>query len=418
MIEYSTLVLGVALVSGFFMACGIGANDVANTMGTSVGAKVLSIRQALVIAAIFEAAGAFLASGQVTETIRSRIIDVHLLNSSPELFIYGMLAALLSAGVWLAIATYFGWPVSTTHSIIGAVIGFGAVGLGVHAVQWGVVVNIFLSWIITPILAGILAYFLFKSIYWLILNKETPLKEARRFLPLYVFFVAFIMSSVTLIKGLEHLHLAFATNHGVLLSLLISVFFMLASQLLLKRVMHDDHVSGESISTHIERGFGILAVFTACSLGFAHGSNDVANAIGPLGAIFDVINNGNSIASSAPLPAWIPLFGAVGIVVGLALYGHRVIATIGSNITLLTPSRAFAAQLSTAATVVIASGLGLPISTTQTLVGAVLGVGFAGGINALNLNVIRNIFMSWVITLPAGAVMAIGFFFLFKALFA
>lgn len=416
MIEHTTLVLGAALISAFFMACGVGANDVANTMGTSVGSKVLSIRQALLIAAVCEAAGAFLASGQVTETIRSRIIDAHLLSGSPEIFVYGMLAALLSAGVWLAIATYFGWPVSTTHSIIGAVIGFGAIGVGIHAVQWAVVINIFMSWVLTPILAGFLAFFLFKSIYWLVLDKHEPLKEARRFLPFYVFLVAFVMSSTTLTKGLVHLNLTFPARHSVLLSATISMFFVLLSYVLLGRVMRDEHVPRKSISEHIEKGFGILAVFTACSLGFAHGSNDVANAIGPLGAIVSVVLNGDGVASSVPLPTWMPLFGAVGIVVGLALYGHRVIETIGSNITLLTPSRAFAAQLSTAATVVLASGVGLPVSTTQTLVGAILGVGFAGGINALNLNVIRNIFLSWVITLPVGAVLAIAFFYLFKFL--
>lgn len=413
---HASLLLSLAVIFGLFMAWGVGANDVANAMGTSVGAKVLTIMQALIVAAIFEVAGALLASGEVSETIRSQIIDVNLLAHSPETFVYGMLAALLSAGTWLALATYFSWPVSTTHSIIGAIIGFGTVVLGVDAVNWNIVTNIFLSWIITPIIAGFIAYFLFLSVYKLILNAQDPLRNAKYYLPIYVFFATLTITSITLASGLKHLGLHLTAAQKIAISPVISLFFTLISTIFLSRAQPSSNLlkDRKELSSNLEKAFGILTIFTACSLAFAHGSNDVANAIGPVAAIINIVHYNGAMSHIGDTLVWIPLFGAIGIVLGLATCGYRVITTIGSDITLLTPSRAFAAQLATASTVVVASSLGLPVSTTQTLVGAVLGVGFARGIGAVNMGVIRNIFMSWIITLPAGALMAITFFYLIK----
>lgn len=409
--EHAQLYITLAVVFGFFMAWGVGANDVANAMGTSVGSKSLTLFQAIIIATIFEAAGALLAGGQVTDTIRSKIIDASLFAHDPDILIYGMLASLLAAGTWLLIATRFGWPVSTTHSIVGAVIGFGLILLGPKAIYWSSTVNIALSWVVTPVMAGVIAYFLFRSVQALIFNSKNPIKNAKRYVPFYIFLVALVITLVTFLSGLKHvgLHLTLAQN--IWIPLCISLVIMIIGAIALHR-LHIPEPKSESRTNYkaLEKIFAVLMVFTACAMAFAHGSNDVANAIGPLAAVVGIVKGGGAVLAHSPIPFWIMLLGALGIVLGLATYGYKVIATVGTNITQLTPSRGFAAQLATASTVVMASGLGLPISTTQTLVGAVLGVGFARGIGALNLNVIRNIFMSWIITLPAGAILSIFFY--------
>ncbi|MDF1653851.1 MAG: inorganic phosphate transporter [Coxiellaceae bacterium] len=412
--EHATLYITLAVIFGFFMAWGVGANDVANAMGTSVGAKALTIGQAIIIAAIFEAAGAMLAGGQVTDTIRGQIINASHLQNSPQILIYGMLAALLAAGTWLVIASIFGWPVSTTHSIIGAVIGFGVVELGPDAIYWSKVGDIALSWIITPIIAGVLAYLLFRSVQWLIFNSNTPIRNAKKYVPFYIFLVALVLTLVTLLKGLKHVGWHFTTADSVWIAIALSVVIMLIGKLLMRRIPNEEPDGARIDVKALEKVFGILMIFTACAMAFAHGSNDVANAIGPLAAVYGIVHEGGSVMAHSALPFWILGLGAAGIVIGLATYGYKVIATVGHNITQLTPSRGFAAQLATASTVVIASGFGLPISTTQTLVGAVLGVGFARGIGALNLSVIRNIFLSWVVTLPAGAIFAIVYFYIIQ----
>lgn len=411
--DHNSILIFLTIIAGFIMAWGVGANDVGNAMGTSVGAKVLTIKQAIIVAAIFEAAGAIFASGHVTETIRGKIIDAHLLSAAPELLVYGMLASLLAAGIWLIIATFLSWPVSATHSIVGAIIGFAAVGIGVNAVAWHVVINIVLSWVVTPLIAGVIAYLLFVSVHKLILDIDQPLRNAKRYVPAYIFLVAFIISGVTLIKGLEYLNPSRSFAYNIITATGLSLVATLVGVILMQRIKinPDDH--RKLVSAKIEKIFGILTIFTACALAFAHGSNDIANAIGPLAAVISILKYQDPMAISV-VPFWIPLFGAAGMLTGLIMFGYKIISTIGSNITQLTPSRAFAAQLATAGTVVIASGLGLPISTTQTLVGAVLGVGFARGIGALNLNVVGNIFVSWVITLPIGAGTSIVLFYLIK----
>lgn len=401
--DHNTLLILLTIIAGFVMAWGVGANDVGNAMGTSVGAKVLTIKQAIIVAAIFEAAGAIFASGHVTETIRGKIINVHMLAGSPELLVYGMLASLLAAGIWLVAATFLSWPVSATHSIVGAIIGFAVVGIGVNAVAWHVVINIVMSWLVTPVISGIIAYLLFMSVHKLILDIDMPIRNAKRYVPCYIFLVAFIVSSVTLPNF----------PHSVMIALLISAAVTVVGISLMRRIKMDPNDHRKLVSAKIEKIFGILTVFTACALAFAHGSNDIANAIGPLAAVISIIKY-NDILATSVVPFWIPLFGAAGMLTGLIMLGYKIMSTIGSNITQLTPSRAFAAQLATASTVVIASGLGLPISTTQTLVGAVLGVGFARGIGALNLQVVGNILVSWVITLPIGAGTSIVLFYLIK----
>ena len=391
------------------MAWGVGANDVSNAMATSVGSRALTIKQAIIIATIFEFLGALLAGGEVTDTIRKGIFETELLNHDPVHFIYGMLACLLAAAVWLGVATHFGWPVSTTHSIVGALMGFGIVKLGIHAIQWKTIGFIALSWLLSPILGAVVGFGLYLSVRTLILNSNHPFKRAKQFIPFYIFISTIIVSMVTLVKGLAHLGLNLSLSVCLLYSTLIALIVALIGMFLLGRVKLDAKANQNFHFANVEKTFGILMLFTACAMAFAHGSNDVANAIGPMAAITNVISTGQ-VAQIAPIPNWVLGLGALGIVTGLMTYGHKVIATVGSGITELTPTRGFAATLSAATIVVCASGTGLPISTTHTLVGAVLGVGLARGINALNLHVIRNILMSWIVTLPAGALLAIIFY--------
>ncbi len=415
--EFEYTYIAMACIFGLFMAWGIGANDVANAMGTSVGSGAITVKQAVIIAAIFEFAGAFLAGGQVTKTIRKGIIDAQLFTSTPELLVFGMLAALLAAGIWLFVASKHGWPVSTTHSIIGAIVGFAAVGISVDAVKWSMVGSIVISWVISPAVAGILSYWLFRSVQKFILNTDDPLGNAKKYVPIYIFLAGFIIALVTMFKGLKHVGLDLTTLQSYSLAVLVGLIIMMFGIMAIRRIKIDPNADRDFHFANVEKVFAVLMVVTACGMAFAHGSNDVANAIGPVAAIISIIENDGHIGQTSALPTWVLLLGAGGIVAGLLMYGRRVIATVGKHITELTPSRGFACELSAATTVVIASGTGLPISTTHTLVGAVLGVGMARGIGALNMNVVRTIFLSWIVTLPAGAIMSILFFFIFKALF-
>ncbi|GJM04556.1 MAG: phosphate transporter [marine bacterium B5-7] len=399
------------------MAWGIGANDVANAMATSVGSKALSLKHAVIIAAIFEFAGAFLAGGQVTSTIRKGIIDANLLSGTPELLVFGMLAALLAAGIWLLVATKYGLPVSTTHSIVGAIVGFAAVGIGIEAVKWGKVGSIAASWVVSPVIAGTLAFALFRSVQKLILDTADPMKNAQRYVPFYIFLTGAIISLVTMFKGLKHIGLELSKLECYTISIFIGLLCAFIGAYLIRNLEFKKEENPSYQFHDVELVFGVLMVFTACAMAFAHGSNDVANAIGPVAAIVSIVNSGGQIAQESVMSIWILLLGAIGIIAGLLMYGHKVIATVGSGITDLTPSRGFCCNLAASTTVVVASGTGLPISTTHTLVGAVLGVGFARGISALNLRMIGSIFMSWIITLPAGGILAIIFFYILSAIF-
>lgn len=413
--EAEIIYVALAALFGIFMAWGIGANDVANAMATSVGSKALTIRQAILVAAVFEFLGAVLAGGEVTSTIRKGIVDTDLLTGSPELLIYGMLASLLSAGTWLLVASRKGWPVSTTHTIVGAIVGFAAVGIGIDAVQWGKVGTIVMSWVVSPLTAGIIAFLIYMSVQRLILRQEDPLKKAKRYVPVYIFLAAFTIVLVTIVKGLKHVGLDLNLANSYLLAIGIALVIAIVGAIAIQRIKPDPKAEKRQHFYTVERVFAILMVVTACSMAFAHGSNDVANAIGPLAAVISVASSG-IVGAQAALPIWVLLIGGAGIVVGLATFGKHVIATVGKKITQLTPSRGFAAELAAATTIVIASGTGIPISTTHTLVGAVLGVGLARGIDAIDLRVVGRVFVSWVVTIPAGALLSIVFFLIFKAI--
>ena len=416
--EYQTIYITLAAVFGLFMAWGIGANDVANAMATSVGSKAITVKTAIIIAAIFEFSGAILAGGGVTSTIRKGIVDPTIFEGQPELLIFGMLASLLAAGIWLLIASRKGWPVSTTHSIVGAVVGFAAVGIGVDAVNWSKVGSIVMSWVISPLTSGIIAYLLFQSVQVLILRTEDPLKKAKQYVPVYIFLTAFFLTLLTIKKGLKHVSdIQITSGESYLYAGIIGVVIAIVGAIFIAKIKPDPKKEKQFHFHTVEKVFAVLMVITASGLAFAHGSNDVANAVGPLAAVVSTAKSG-MITGESTLDAWILVVGGIGIVIGLATYGRKVMATVGKKITHLTPSRGFAAELAASMTIVVASSTGMPISTTHTLVGAVLGVGMAKGISAINLTVVRGIFSSWVITIPAGAVLSIIFFFILKAIFS
>ena len=408
--DHSFLLI-LAIISSFLMSWAIGANDVANAMGTSVGSKLISVRQAIIIAAIFEALGAFSASGQVTQTLRQGIISPDHFVDDPLVLVIGMLSALFASATWLIIATFRGWPVSTTHTIIGAIVGFALVTVGAKEINWSLAFDVVMSWVFTPFLAAIGAFLLFKSIYFFVLARKKPDEAAVICLPVYVFISVMVIVLITLLQGLKPLGIDITLFSAVLLSLMMSILASVVMYFRIKNIGKKDVMDPFHFS-FVEKSFGVLTVFTACSMAFAHGSNDVANAIGPLAAIVDILVNHQQVGAVSPIPLWVVSLGSIGVVLGLAMYGYRIMDTVGSKITALTPSRSFSAQMSTAIVVILSSGFGFPVSTTQTLVGALLGVGFARGIGALNLNVVRSIFSSWLITLPCGALLSIFYYFI------
>ena len=406
------LILISAIFLGFFSAYGVGANDVANAMGTSVGSKVLTVKQAILIAAVFEFLGAFLAGGGVTQTIRKGVIDPELFAGNLDIFIYGMISALFASGVWLLIASLRGWPVSTTHTIVGAIVGFGIYSLGMDKINWSVVGNIGLSWITSPLSSALVA-----GIFYYIC-KEFLIKKQSKYEPLivnfYILLAGFAIALITVTKGLKNIFKQQGFDptfsDSVMISAIAALVFTLIFYLFFR-------VKFKNTNRNPEAQFAYLMVFTSCAVAFAHGSNDVANAIGPLAAVNQATSQLLNQPYSLETPLWILFLGAAGIVVGLATLGYRVMKTIGEKIVTLSPSKGFSAQLAAALTVVIASQLNMPVSTTHTLVGAVIGIGLVEGVSSINLKSVQTIVMSWIITLPAGAILAVIFLEIFMNLF-
>ncbi|WPD23887.1 MAG: inorganic phosphate transporter [Candidatus Electrothrix aestuarii] len=414
---YGTILIILAMIFGLYMTWGVGANDLANAMGTSVGAGAVTVKQAIGIAIIFEFAGAVLAGGNVTKTIRKGIIDPSSIVDKPEILVYGMLAALLAAAIWLMVASAKGWPVSTTHSIVGALVGFALVGIGPDAVNWSKIGTIIASWVISPAVGGTISFILVMSTRKLIFDTENPLKNAKKYAPVYIFLVGFIISLVTLFKGLKHLHVNLTAGQSFAAAVVIGILTALLGWSLVRKVAEDPAADRDFHFASVEKVFTPMMLFTACSMAFAHGSNDVANGIGPLAAVVSIVSSGGEVMQKSEMPLWILLLGGGGIVAGLVTLGYRVMLTVGTKITELTPSRGFCAELAAASTVVLASRTGLPVSTTHILVGSVLGVGLARGIGALDLRVVLNIIISWLVTLPVGAILAMIFFFILKGIF-
>jgi len=460
----------LVLILGFYMAWNIGANDVANAMGTSVGSKALSLKKAVFVAAILEFSGAFFVGSSVSETIQKGIIDPAIFQADPMIFVLGMMGSLLATGILLQFASYFGLPISTTHAIVGAVLGFGAMIGGLHAIHWSEIGWIVSSWILSPVLSGIVAYLIFLLIQKKILFALNPVEATRRLAPFFVFMCFNVICLSLCYHGLAQADLDFPLSYAFSISCAISLAAALlsytlirnrpaASSLLesgfhpaqavsLEKALHHMqrvHLSNrsDSHSTRIsrildevralsddvkkeapfqdsttqyhsvEKTFVFLQILSACLVAFAHGANDVANAIGPVAAVLGILKT-NEIAPHSAIPAWLLAVGGAGIVIGLATWGWRVIETIGSKITELTPTRGFAAEFGAAATILFASKLGLPISTTHALVGAVFGVGMARGLRALNLQTLKEIVVSWIVTIPLCAILSIAMFYLLK----
>ena len=410
--DLDTFLFSFAVIACIYMACNIGANDVANAMGTSVGSKSLTFKQAILIAAVAEFAGAFFVGGHVSDTIRKGMLDTSFFNDVPYQLVYGMISALLAAAIWLHIASSLGWPVSTTHSIIGGVLGFGVMAGGVDIVNWGQMGNVVLSWVVSPIMGGLFAYLVFQYINKTIFSKRRPLAHAKELLPFIVATVFFILSIAIFYKGLKNLNLHFTFPDVLFFALVAGFVGFFVSKILVRFIPDDDSKDFAHQFNTTENLFKYLQVLTAFYIAFAHGSNDVANAVGPLAAVVSILQGG-TVEMQVEMPTWILGLGGGFIVLGLMVWGYRVMATVGESITDITPSRGFCATFGAASVVLICSKMGLPISTTHTLVGSVIGVGLARGLPTLNLGIIKMIFISWVTTIPFTAVISMLFFKLF-----
>lgn len=412
-----TFILAFSIIAGFYMAWNIGANDVANSMADAVGSKAITIFWAVVLAGIFEFCGAVLVGSHVTNTIRKGIIDSQVFAPEPRLLAYGMLSALLAAALWLNVASFMGMPVSTTHSIVGAVTGFGIFAAGFQHVQWNKLGQIVASWFISPVVGGLISYIFFKLILRFILNKDKPIIAAKRNMPVFVFFIFVTIFLGTIYKGLKHLHLDLTGGDALTISVIGGLLAAMGSAFFLRNIRDADGESSFSQQVaQVEKIFIVLVVITSCSVAFAHGANDVANAIGPLAAVIEIIKT-NAIPKQVEVELWILVLGGTGIIIGLATFGYKVMSMVGTNITEITPSRGVAADIGATVTVLVCSNMGLPVSTTHTLVGAILGVGLARGFPAINIKVVTRIFGSWVATIPITAGLSVLLYCLARWLF-
>jgi len=460
----------LAILIGIYLAWNIGANDVANAISTSVGSKALTLKKAVIIAAIFEFIGAYFLGENVSKTIQSGIVNPNVFQNI-HVFIIGMTAALFATGIWLNLASFLKLPVSTTHAIVGAVVGFGAIIGGIHALHWSKVLLIFLSWIVTPILSGLLAYLIFSFLQKKILFALSPIEASQKYIPFLCLLALSIFSFSITYGQLTHFTIKFSFEFALLISLVFGLIGFIISFFLVKKIKitvckithhHPNQLSylkkakknlekiilesrGETKEKteklldeikiliqenkertrfhekttdyfKLEKAFGYLQIISVCLIACAHGTNDVANAIGPVAAVIQSLKY-NQVQFASIIPPWILLLGSIGIIIGLSTWGWRVVETIGKNITTLSPTRGFSAELSAATIILFASKMGLPISTTHALVGAVLGVGLAKGLSALNLKTLKDIFLSWIITLPVCAVLSIIVFYIFKFVF-
>ena len=400
---------------GLYMAANIGANDLANAMGTSVGSGALTLHRAVIISIVANLLGAVLAGGYVTNTISKGMINPDLFAAAPDKLMLGMFAALVASGIWVHLATVLGMPVSTTHSIVGAVVGFGMVSVGVGAISWGKVITIVLSWVVSPLAGAIIAGGIYYLIRERILRSDSPEKQAMRWSPFLIGSVLVVIILSLIFKGLKNLHLNLGFGQTLAIALPCAALGGLVGRLWLKYLLRRDE-QAEDQSTPLQAFFAHLQVMTACYVAFAHGANDVANAVGPLAAIFSVVKT-KSVVMQVEVPVWMLAIGGIAVGGGLFAFGSKVIQTIGGKITEVTPVRGFCAEFGAATTILVCSRLGLPVSTTHVLVGAVVGVGFMRGMGFLDLRLLRNIGWSWIITLPFTVALAMALYKLLTLLF-
>ena len=394
-------VLTVGYIFGFYMAWNIGANDVANSMASSVGAKAITIRQAIFIAGILNVLGAVFIGSHVTNTIRKGIVSTEVL-TDPHLVLIGALSALLAAALWVSFATWKSLPVSTTHSIVGAMIGFGIMAGGFSVINWAKLAAVVISWVISPVFSIIISFLMFKIIVKLILSQDDPFIRSLKLSPFFIGATFFVVVLSFLFKTPLGEKLALGPYAAFLVASIIAILFGLAGMNALKWFIKSREGGAEAIFKRIQVG-------TACYVALAQGANDVANAIGPLAVIYFLVKTG-SVGAKVPVPVFLLLFGGIGIACGIAMAGHRVMETMGKKITTLSNTRGFCVEFAAATTVLVASKMGLPVSTTHAAVGGVLGVGLARGIEAVNFNIVYKIMLYWVLTVPAAAVTSMAIF--------
>ena len=398
--EYYVLIIGY--IFGFYMAWNIGANDVANSMASAVGARAITIRQAVFIAGILNVVGAVFIGSHVTKTIRKGIVSTDIL-ADPHLALIGALAALLAAALWVSFATWKSLPVSTTHSIVGAMIGFGIMAGGFSVINWGKLGAVVLSWVISPVFSMAIAYLMFKTIVKFILSKDDPASQALKLAPYFISIAFFVVILSFLFKTPLGKRLAIGTPLALLIAALLAMALGFLAVKILRKFTKKTNLSAE------EEIFRKIQIGTSCYVALAQGANDVANAIGPLAVIYFLVKTG-SVGANVPVPVFLLFFGGIGIACGIGMAGHRVMDTIGKKITTLTNTRGFSVDFAAATTVMLASKMGLPVSTTHAAVGGVMGVGLARGIEAVNFRIIFKIILYWILTVPAAAITSIVIF--------
>jgi PiT family inorganic phosphate transporter len=404
-----TIILIVGYLFGFYMAWNIGANDVANSMASAVGAKAITIRQAVLIAGVLNLAGAVFIGSHVTNTIRKGIVSTEVM-ADPHTALIGALAALLAAALWVSFATWRSLPVSTTHSIVGAMIGFGVMAGGVGVINWAKLGAVVMSWVISPIFSMLLAFITFKAIIKLIFSQEDVFAAALRLSALFIGIACFVVILSFLFKTPLGKRLAVGGPAALALAGAGAFALGLAGRALLRRYLPP------SARTGAEGIFRRIQIGTSCYVALAQGANDVANAIGPLAVIYFLVKTGG-VGTKVPVPIFLLLFGGIGIACGISMAGYRVMDTIGTKITTLTNTRGFSVDFAAATTVLAASKMGLPVSTTHAAVGGVLGVGMARGIEAVNFRVVVQIMIYWVLTVPAAALTSMLIFKLLELVF-
>ncbi|MDZ8036068.1 inorganic phosphate transporter [Nostoc sp. DedSLP04] len=413
--------LFVALLA-FYVAWNLGANDVANAMGTSVGSKAVTLKQALIIAGVLEFTGAVLFGHEVTETLATKIANPALFAATPQIFVTGMVTVLISCGVWLQIATSRGLPVSSSHAVVGAIAGFSWVALGVNAIDWSSIGLITIGWILTPLISGAIAALFYSQIKHWILDRPNQVVQLQEWIPwlstllLGVFGVIVLPSLTEPLTNFVIEQVGFTIpSHDI--PLLIGAIAAVGLTVMSWRQLEDKRDKGEILPNPVERLFARFQLLSACFVAFAHGSNDVGNAIAPLAAIVYINRTGSVPTDGITIPLWILILGGAGIVGGLAVWGKKVIATIGENIIALQPSSGFCAELATATTILIASRLGLPVSTSHALVGGVVGIGLVQNLKSIKFQTLKGIAAAWLITIPVSAALSAAIFSIAQILF-
>ena len=418
-IEYQVLFLIIGASLGLFMTWAIGSKDVANTMGTAVGSGGISIKQAIIIAIVFEFLGVVLAGSQVTNTIQNDIIDSSSVLAKSEVLVFGMMAVILAASLWIMVASRYGWPMSITHTVIGAMVGFGVVGVGVAAINWFMLAKFFVSWVISPLLSGLVGLILMEVIHKLILKKN-PVGRAIKYTYPLVFIVGFSVSFITFFRGIAIIKLEISVWGTVLLATVFGLFLAKICQHWIGKIVLDDYQEHDLQLSNVEIVFGPLMILAACALAFSHGANDVASSMGPIALLVQIIQHRGDLQSIptdvAGVPVWILVLGGFGILLGMVTLGYRVMQTIGRKITELTPTSGFCATIATALTVILATRIGLPVSTAQIAIGAVVGVGMSRGMDVADFRVVQGIYVTWLITIPASMIISAVFYLMLSGM--